>query len=105
LFSEIRQLISKVNIRTVKQNVQYGVGSTRIITELICKPHVVCCGIVKIRRAVDVLPPRETEDQTIRVEMVDCPWFNVIEFNEFCAFNAKTPCQRGEYTYRMGEKD
>ena len=55
---------------------------TRVVAELIREPDPLRCRIAKVGWTVCVSAPHEAEDEASRGEVVCCPWFDVVEFDE-----------------------
>lgn len=99
LFPKLCQFVPNINVRAVQQDVQDGMGSACVIAELICEPHAICSGVIKIRRTMGVASPHEAEYQTMGLEMVDGPGLDVVELDELESMNAESAGKSGEYRW------
>jgi hypothetical protein len=76
------QLVSQIHARTIQDHVQNRMRRTRVVAQLIREPHPLRCGVAKVGWAVCVSAPHEAEDEAAGGEVVCCPWFDVVEFDE-----------------------
>jgi hypothetical protein len=53
-------------------------------------------GVVEVAGPMRVLAPHKAEDQPARVQVIDCPWLNVIQLDQFEPANAEFTRQRSE---------
>jgi len=83
----------------VQQDVQDGMGGTRVVAELVREPHAICSRVIKIRRTMGVAPPHEAKYQAVGSEMVDGPGLDIVELDELESMNAESAGKGGEYRW------
>lgn len=72
---------------------------TGIVAELVGEPDLFRIWIVNIRYVLcclAVVGAQVTEDQTVRLQVIDRPWFDVIDFGDFEPSDSQLSDECGE---------
>ena len=87
---QLPQLLAKVYVRAVEQDIEKGMRSTGVVAQLVCEPYALGVLILELGsvRAVGVVA-HVAEDQSVGFEVVGRPWFDVVNLCDLQSFHAE----------------
>ena len=86
---ECIKFVTKLHIRTIKQDIQDSQRSTSIVNKLVGEPYILRSRVKKFLRVVFVVFPVEAEDQAFWFEVIEGPWLDVVHFFDLDPLNAE----------------